>query len=344
MFKTLSSFFKYTVTNTHVITNNTVYDAEISIKNNASEPVSYLCTIPSKSRHSLPINCEIGIVYCIATVKYSNGGEIEYTFYNNIYNCTINCELYDDHVIYNGGNRGKLIQLPKQANSDPSDSLVLKQSSNELIQLGQTMNHKKVYIYVLKLESNKYYVGKTINPTTRIDDHIDSKGSEWTKKYKPVNIEEIIPDQDDLDEDKITLKYMRNVGINNVRGGSFCQLTLDEATKNVLQTMIYGSSNKCFKCGSDKHYITNCPKKNNAYGTTNTNNNKSNKKTSTNKIKITESTTDTDSIESSEYSESTEYINNALIKINKNGQKKNKLKKRNKLNKNKQNKQNKQYK
>lgn len=45
-----------------------------------------------------------------------------------------------------------------------------------------------VYIYVLLLENNKYYVGKTTNPEFRIEDHFCSYGSGWTSKYKPVAI------------------------------------------------------------------------------------------------------------------------------------------------------------
>ncbi len=41
-----------------------------------------------------------------------------------------------------------------------------------------------VYIYVLKLENNKYYIGKTDNPEIRLNSHFNFNGSEWTKKYK----------------------------------------------------------------------------------------------------------------------------------------------------------------
>lgn len=78
-----------------------------------------------------------------------------------------------------------------------------------------------VYIYVLELVDNKYYVGKTDNPQFRLESHFNSNGAAWTKKYKPINIIELIPNCDDYDEDKYTLKYMEKYGINNVRGGSF---------------------------------------------------------------------------------------------------------------------------
>ena len=39
-----------------------------------------------------------------------------------------------------------------------------------------------VSIYVLKLKEGKYYIGKTNNEKKRIEEHIKSNGSEWTKK------------------------------------------------------------------------------------------------------------------------------------------------------------------
>ena len=59
-----------------------------------------------------------------------------------------------------------------------------------------------VFIYILELESKKCYVGKTNNPDIRITNHFDSTGSQWTKKYKPINLIGLIPNSDDYDEDK----------------------------------------------------------------------------------------------------------------------------------------------
>ena len=74
-----------------------------------------------------------------------------------------------------------------------------------------------VFIYALQLEQQKYYIGKTNNPQFRLETHFNSNGAEWTKKYKPVHIVEIIPNCDNYDEDKYTIKYMEKYGINNVR-------------------------------------------------------------------------------------------------------------------------------
>ena len=103
-----------------------------------------------------------------------------------------------------------------------------------------------VFIYILLLNENKYYIGKTHDPYKRISTHFNSGGSAWTRKYKPVNIECILKDCDSFDEDKYTLKYMEKYGITNVRGGSFVELNFSKETKNHIIRMINSVSNKCF--------------------------------------------------------------------------------------------------
>jgi len=116
-----------------------------------------------------------------------------------------------------------------------------------------------VFIYILQLEQQKYYIGKTNNPQFRLDSHFNLNGCEWTKKYKPISFE-LKPNCDDYDEDKYTIKYMEKFGIMNVRGGSFCELKLSEENKNTLKQMINGSSDKCYICGKDDHFVKDCKK------------------------------------------------------------------------------------
>ena len=65
-----------------------------------------------------------------------------------------------------------------------------------------------LYIYVLKLDRNEYYVGKTSNHDFRLETHFDVGGSAWTVKYKPIKLIELFVGCDNFDEDKYALKYM----------------------------------------------------------------------------------------------------------------------------------------
>jgi hypothetical protein len=115
-----------------------------------------------------------------------------------------------------------------------------------------------LYIYILKLIKGKYYVGKTKNPTFRLKNHFNSYGSAWTKIYKPVKLIKIIGNCDDYDEDKYTKMYMDKYGIDNVRGGSFVTLKLDEITREFLKRSSNGTNDRCFKCGLKGHFVKNC--------------------------------------------------------------------------------------
>jgi hypothetical protein len=115
---------------------------------------------------------------------------------------------------------------------------------------------------MLELENKKYYVGKTTSPDFRLEQHFNSSGSQWTKKYKPTKILQIIPNCDSFDEDKYTLKYMSLYGIDNVRGGSFCKIKLDNNDITTINHMINGSTDKCYVCGKDDHFANDCNKRN----------------------------------------------------------------------------------
>ncbi len=115
-----------------------------------------------------------------------------------------------------------------------------------------------VIIYILELENKKYYVGKTTNPNFRLEQHFAGSGSQWTKKYKPLSILEIIPNCDNFDEDKYTIKYMEKYGINNVRGGSFCEIKLNDNNITTLNQIINNITDKCYICGKNDHYANNC--------------------------------------------------------------------------------------
>lgn len=118
-----------------------------------------------------------------------------------------------------------------------------------------------VFIYSLKLKTNKFYIGKTDSPNFRLKDHFDCGGSAWTKKYKPFSIHEVIPDMNDHDEQRITQEYMSKYGIDNVRGGPWCKLTLSDEEKLFIKKLLLGENDKCYQCGSTDHFAKDCSMK-----------------------------------------------------------------------------------
>ena len=121
-------------------------------------------------------------------------------------------------------------------------------------------------IYILRLISNKFYVGKSRNVTKRYTEHLNGVASLWTKKYKPVAIDKVIENVSPFEEDKMTKEYMSIHGINNVRGGSYVKEILDSTEMELIKKEIWGAKNLCMRCGRDSHFIKNCYAKTDIYG------------------------------------------------------------------------------
>lgn len=112
-------------------------------------------------------------------------------------------------------------------------------------------------IYTLELENGKIYVGRSRIPKQRILKHFQEEGSEWTKKYKPIKVLSQIKG-DEFDEEKYTLIAMEKYGIDNVRGGSYCQVKLSQNDKDKALQTIRSINDKCYKCGEKGHFAKDC--------------------------------------------------------------------------------------
>jgi len=115
-----------------------------------------------------------------------------------------------------------------------------------------------VCIYILKLQDNKYYVGKTDNFEKRYQEHLNGSASSWTKKYKPISVEQIFQNASPYDEDKYTIEYMSKYGINNVRGGVYITEALDSNEIYNINKLIWGATDCCTQCGRKGHFVKNC--------------------------------------------------------------------------------------
>lgn len=88
--------------------------------------------------------------------------------------------------------------------------------------------YKHYWLYVLRLEQGKYYVGITSkkDPQRRIMEHMNGfYTAQWVKKYKPLEAVEVLDignitkaEADRLELQR-TLQYMKKWGYQNVRGG-----------------------------------------------------------------------------------------------------------------------------
>jgi predicted GIY-YIG superfamily endonuclease len=116
-------------------------------------------------------------------------------------------------------------------------------------------------IYALQLQNEKYYIGKThrgIGADIRFQEHKSGHGSEWTKLYEPISILESYEHDSTFEEDVLTKKYMIKYGIENVRGGSYTKIILDEWQVKSLEHEFKSVNDACYKCGKEGHFASEC--------------------------------------------------------------------------------------
>tara|TARA_B100000035_G_C20997918_1_gene553398 strand:+ start:334 stop:846 length:513 start_codon:yes stop_codon:yes gene_type:complete len=122
-------------------------------------------------------------------------------------------------------------------------------------------NIKRYYstnlVYILKLNNNKYYIGKTNNLNKRIQQHQNNTGASWTKNNKIKDILKFKNKYKFLELEK-TLEYMHKYGIDNVRGSMFTKYNLSIDDKITAAKLYCELNDLCRKCGSKNHFVKQC--------------------------------------------------------------------------------------
>ena len=123
-----------------------------------------------------------------------------------------------------------------------------------------------LYIYTLQLVRGKYYVGTTTNIRARLREHDAGMGSGWTRKYKPIGVSEKYGVERKetnhvdcrMEEDRQVKRVMLEEGIDNVRGGTYCEEVMAEGTRLVLKRELFHASGGCLRCGRKNHWARSC--------------------------------------------------------------------------------------
>lgn len=130
-------------------------------------------------------------------------------------------------------------------NKAPNEYLnYVKTKNNEPI-LDEFERDKELFIYKLKLQSGRYYIGHSMNPLARIQTHYQGKGSSWTKAYPPLDTISVESAQTtnwkiaETIENHRTLALMLEYGWKNVRGGFWCDIDEEKTKKNLERHRLY---------------------------------------------------------------------------------------------------------
>lgn len=133
--------------------------------------------------------------------------------------------------------------------------------------MSETNDEEQWIVYVLFLEQGKFYIGQTKRHDERFEEHLSGvAGSAWTRKYRPIRgsrpIVKIVSTEKASKELEriITIDYMENYGIENVRGSDYsCPGEIKGDDLKAIRKTICGNNNLCYRCGEPKHFASECP-------------------------------------------------------------------------------------
>lgn len=105
------------------------------------------------------------------------------------------------------------------------------------------------YIYVLKCQKDKYYIGKTYNVQIEYNEHLDGTFCDITKEYKPCDIHSIFEVSDEIYLNIIISKYILKYGKENI----YFESTNIKEIKKLMKI----DNNLCV-CNKNDHWLIEC--------------------------------------------------------------------------------------
>lgn len=126
-------------------------------------------------------------------------------------------------------------------------------------------NHQKV-VYVIHGEKPHepgdtpeimIYIGETNHLGNRWQDHLAGT-CVVTSIYKPKCYLAITICLDKYTERNVTLEYMREYGIDNVRGGPWTKIDISADERKNIKQMICSEDGSCYRCNNVGHYANTC--------------------------------------------------------------------------------------
>lgn len=143
-----------------------------------------------------------------------------------------------------------------------SDAVVMITSINIILNKLSNLGFPSlVYVYIIQLKNNKFYVIKSNKLLESLDiDSQEFNNIEWLY-YNPIinlqKLSEIRIFETDINEDDIVLELMQKYGINNIRGGTFKTLNISVGNTFDIINKLKKELNKCYLCGQN-HLIIDC--------------------------------------------------------------------------------------
>jgi predicted GIY-YIG superfamily endonuclease len=89
-------------------------------------------------------------------------------------------------------------------------------------------NPDSAVIYVIQLEGDNYFVGRTTNLQRKMKQHFDGEGEPWTKLHRPIKLLKTfyVSSNGKNEERNITIEYMKIYGWQKVRGYTWRQCNM----------------------------------------------------------------------------------------------------------------------